>query len=106
MASDEELRAMGISNNGKMNNISNEHSNTVAKVIKIIAIITAIVGVVFGLYAIDGLNMDEGALIIIIASIISAVFIYALGEIIQKLENIDNNTRKQNTVIDNEIPKL
>lgn len=90
MANKEELEAMGISNNQKTNNTSNENINAVAKVIKILAIITAILGIVFGVYAIDILNMDEGALIIIIASIISAVFTYALGEIIQLLEDIKN----------------
>lgn len=104
MASKEELEAMGISSKEEYS--KNESINTVAKVIKIIAIISAIVGIIFGIYAIDGLNMDEGAIIIIVASVVSAVFVYALGEIIQLLQNIDNNTKTQRNISNNEIPKL
>ena len=91
MASNEELKAMGISNDNKDNNVNvSEKTNKVATIIKALSIVAGVIGVVFGLYAIDGLNMDEGALIIIIASIISAIFTYALGEIIQLLEDIKN----------------
>lgn len=94
MASNEELKAMGISNENReyKNNNGNVSSRTnkVATIIKALSIVAGVIGVVFGLYAIDGLNMDEGALIIIIASIISAIFTYALGEIIQLLEDIKN----------------
>ena len=94
MASNEELKAMGISNENRKykNNNGNVSSRTnkVATIIKALSIVAGVIGVVFGLYAIDGLNMDEGAVIIIIASIISAIFTYALGEIIQLLEDIKN----------------
>ena len=91
MASDEELKAMGISNDNKDNNVNvSARTNKVATIIKALSIVAGVIGVVFGLYAIDGLNMDEGAVIIIIASIISAIFIYGLGEIIQLLEDIKN----------------
>lgn len=84
----------------------NYKENTVAKIVKIIAILEGIVGVISGFYSIDNLNFDEWGFAIIIVSVVSAVFIYAIGEIIQKLENIDNNTRKSTTVANDEIPKL
>ncbi len=91
MASDEELKAMGISNDNKNNNVNvSARTNKVATIIKALAIVEVVIGVIFGIYAIDGLNMDEGAIVIIIASIISAIFTYALGEIIQLLEDIKN----------------
>lgn len=94
MASNEELKAMGISNDNSDNKNNNVNvlvrTNKIATIIKALSIVEVVIGVIFGLYAIDGLNMDEGAVIIIIASIISAVFIYALGEIIQLLEDIKN----------------
>ncbi len=68
--------------------------NIVATVVKGIAIISAIVGLIVGLISIDELNSEIMAVSIIIISIISAVFLYALGEIIQKLENIEKNIIK------------
>lgn len=67
--------------------------NTVATIIKGIAIISAIAGLIVGLVSIDALNSGVMAVIIIIASMILSVFIYALGEIIQKLQNIEDNTK-------------
>lgn len=91
MASNEELKAMGISKDNKNNNGNvSSKTNKVATIIKALSIVVGVIGVIFGIYAINGLNMDEGALIIIIASIISAIFTYALGEIIQLLEDIKN----------------
>lgn len=84
----------------------NDKENTVAIVVKIIAIIEGIVGVIAGFYSMDNLNFDEWGFAIIIISIVSAVLIFAFGEIIQKLENIDNNTRKSSTMSNDEIPKL
>lgn len=91
MINDEELRAMGISNDNKDDNVNvSAKTNKIATIIKALSIVEVVIGVIFGIYAIDGLNMDEGAVIIIIASIISAIFIYGLGEIIQLLEDIKN----------------
>ena len=94
MASKEEISALGITTNKENNsNFVKSNSvarNTVAKVIKIISIIVAIGGFIFGLYKIDGFNSSYFVAPIIIASIVSAVFIYALGEIIQLLEDIKN----------------
>ena len=84
----------------------NFKENTVAKIIKILAIIQGIIGIILGFYSIDNFNFDEWGFIIVIASVISAVFIYATGEIIQKLENIDNNTKKINSISNDDIPKL
>ena len=94
MASNEELKAMGISNDNNDNKNNNVNvlvkTNKIATIIKALSIVEVVIGVIFGIYAIDGLNMDEGAIVIIIASIISAIFTYALGEIIQLLEDIKN----------------
>lgn len=90
MASNEELRAMGIINNNSNNNNnnkSNTRTNNVASVIKGLAIVVAIIGVLGGFVAID---KTDFAIPLIIASVISAVFVYALGEIIQLLEDIKN----------------
>ena len=65
-------------------------NNTVATIIRGIALISAIAGVIVGLVSIDALNSGVMAVVIIIASIILSVFIYALGEIIQLLEDIKN----------------
>ena len=62
--------------------------NTIAKIIKIISIISAIAGIIIGLVTIGELEVMSVAIIIV--SIISAVFVYALGEIIQLLEDIKN----------------
>lgn len=71
-------------------NEKNEKSTTniVAKVIKIIAILNAIAGVILGLVGIE--DFEVYAVVFIVASIISSIFIYAIGEIIQLLEDIKN----------------
>ena len=74
--------------------------NKVARIIKYFAILNVIAGVILGLIGIE--YFEVYAVVFIVANIISSVFIFAIGEIIQKLENIDNNTRKSN----NESPKL
>lgn len=65
--------------------------NVVATIVKVIALISAIAGIILGVYLIE--EMEIMAVTIIISSIISSVFVYALGEIIQKLENIERNTK-------------
>ena len=94
MASKEEKSALGIfmqeEYNTRNNKEDNTGINTVAKVIKIISIIVAVGGFIFGLYTIDGLNTGSLVAPIIIGSVIFAVFLYALGEIIQLLEDIKN----------------
>lgn len=100
MISKEEMKAMGIVinedntkeykdsksflNEEKYNKMT---ENKVAYVIKFISILSTFIGIVFGTFS-------DKMLIYIVASIISGIFIYALGEIIQKLQNIEDNTRK------------
>lgn len=81
-------------------------TNTVSKIIKIISIIAGIIGVIYGFYAIDNFNADEWGFIMIIISIVTAVFMYGFGEVIQLLENINNNTKKASNISNDEIPKL
>ena len=63
-------------------------NNIVAKVIKIIAILNAIAGIILGLVGIE--DFEVYAVVFIVAIIISSSFIYAIGEIIQLLEDIKN----------------
>lgn len=88
MANNEELKAMGIIEEPMTNNI-NKIENTVAVIIKGLAMFEAIAVIIVGIF----LVMDSIigiAIAIVIGGIISAVFIYALGEIIQLLEDIKN----------------
>ena len=43
---------------------------------------------------------------VIIVGIITGIFIFGFGEIIQLLQNIDNNIKNSNNISNNEIPKL
>lgn len=61
-------------------------TNAVAQIIKVIAIIEAIVIVIVGLVSME--YLETMSVVIIVAGVISAVFIYALGEIIQLLQDI------------------
>lgn len=63
-------------------------TNTVAKIIKIIAILETISGIILGLIFMEDLEIM--VIVVIVASLISGVFIYAIGEIIQLLEDIKN----------------
>lgn len=65
----------------------------IAKFIKIIAVLEIIVGFLSGLIFIENLG-GVIACIIIGTCVISGIFIYALGEIIQLLQDIANNTKK------------
>lgn len=71
-----------------------QKENKVALAIKVISIVGAVIGVIASC-SMFALSYTEGIAIIgIIASVIGGVFSYALGEIIQKLQNIENNTKK------------
>lgn len=85
MASDEELRAMGIIGNSNNHSGKTTIKNSVANIIKALAIVEVIIAIVVGL-----ITIEEFGIFVIVGSIISAVFIYALGEIIQLLEDIKN----------------
>ena len=69
-------------------------NNKVAIIIKTIAVIVGVAGIIYGCTMFDSSYTEEIGVVYIIVSIISAVFVYALGEIIQKLQNIEDNTRK------------
>lgn len=85
MTSDEELRAIGIRGNSNNHNVKTTITNSVANIIKALAILEVIIAIVVGL-----ITIEEFGILVIIGSIISAIFIYALGEIIQLLEDIKN----------------
>lgn len=93
MASDEELKAMGIKqvNNQNRNNNSNGN-NQIATVLKAFSIITMIMSVIVLLIFMEE-NFYTG-LIIGVSGIIGGIFILGFAEIIQKLQNIEENTRK------------
>lgn len=70
------------------------NTNKVALTIKVIAIVGVVLGIIYGCTLFDSAYTEDLGVIYIVVSIISAVFVYALGEIIQKLQNIEDNTRK------------
>lgn len=74
--------------NNSINYEEESTTNIVAKIIKIIAILEAIAGILLGLVFIEDLEIM--VIVVIVASLISGVFIYAIGEIIQLLEDIKN----------------
>lgn len=128
MASDEDLKAMGIltekcsvchkkitsqeyiENGGMCANCINKfeeslgvteerkkelnsnNTNIVAITIKVLSIISAIIGVILGIIIFEDFEVYAVGFITVI--LISCLFVYAIGEIIQKLQNIEENTRK------------
>mgnify|MGYP000470866969 FL=1 len=60
---------------------------------KFFSIIFVIVGV-FASLVLFNMDVEELYVLPVVVSIISSIFIYALGEIIQLLQNIANNTKK------------
>lgn len=75
-------------NSGEQNS-SEEKGNKVATTVKLLSIINAIIGICIGINQINDYETGLGWTYII-GSIILAVFVYALGEIIQLLEDIKN----------------
>ena len=71
-----------------------EGKNKVALIIKVLSILGGIIGFGYGCSLFDSSYTKELGIVYIIVSIVSAVFVYALGEIIQKLQNIEDNTKK------------
>lgn len=96
MASKEELEAMGIkqtNNQNRYNNTKNSNGNNqIATVLKAFSIITMIISVVTFLILMED-NFYTG-LIVGVSGIIGGIFILGFAEIIQKLQNIEDNTRK------------
>ena len=70
----------------KNSNVNKQSKNKVASIIKTLAIIVGILG------SISGCFVEDLAIVFIIVSIISAIFIYAIGEGISLLQEIANNT--------------
>lgn len=98
MASREELEAMGIKqtmqlkeDNQKNFNNGNEN-NQIATVLKTFSVITMIISVITFLVLMK--DSFYTGLIVILSGVIGGVFILGFAEIIQKLQNIENNTRK------------
>lgn len=98
MADDEELKAMGIVNNNTNKNSNtyktsySNHTNIVAMTIQVLAVLSAIIGVIIGIRIFEDFEIYAVGFITVI--LISSLFVYAIGEIIQKLQNIEENTRK------------
>lgn len=74
----------------KIQEENKNYPNAVANIIKVIAIIGAIIGIIYGCTLLDSSYTEGVAVVYIAVSIVSAIFIYALGEIIQLLEDIKN----------------
>lgn len=90
MANNEDLKAMGIIKEPKPKKIPKTNNNdrienSVATVIQGLAILQGFIAVISGIIYIETIGF-----FIIIGGIISAIFIYALGEIVQLLEDIKN----------------
>lgn len=66
-------------------------NNKVAIIIKTIGVIVGIIGVIYGCNMFDSSYTEELAIVYIVVSL---AFVYALGEKIQKLQNIEDNTKK------------
>lgn len=78
--------------------------NIVAKVLQVYAYVNTVAGIILALLLIE----DWGALVAaIVFAIVFVVnfFIFALGEIIDLLQNIKENTRKKAEISD-ELPEL
>ena len=61
---------------------------------KVIATVGAVIGEIGSCSMFESSYTEDVAIIGIIGSLIGGVFIYALGEIIQKLQNIEDNIIK------------
>lgn len=72
----------------KNNHHEKESKNGVASIIRTLAIIVGILGSVSGFF------VEDFTIVFIIVSIISAIFIYAIGEGLALLQKIADNTSK------------
>ena len=77
---------MDLKKERNSNHHEKESKNSVASIIKTLAIIVGI------LDSISGCFVEDLAIVFIIVSIISAIFIYAIGEGLTLLQEIANNT--------------
>lgn len=67
----------------------NRNINSVARIIKILAIISAVISIIGGIFFFGDSEPGMG-IVCLIGGIISSIFVYSLGEIIQLLEDIKN----------------
>lgn len=72
----------------KNNHHEKESKNSVASIIRTLAIVVGILGSVSGFF------VEDFTIAFIIVSIISAIFIYAIGEGLALLQKIADNTSK------------
>lgn len=79
---------MDFKEEGKNNHHEKESKNSVASIIRTLAIIVGILGSVSSFF------VEDFTIVFIIVSIISAIFIYAIGEGLALLQKIADNTRK------------
>ena len=79
---------MDLKKERNSNHHEKESKNSVASIIKTIAIIVGILGSVSGFF------VKDFTITFIIISIISAIFIYAIGEGLTLLQKIADNTSK------------
>ena len=90
MKKKEELEILGI-NSRKTHSNKNQYSeNKVASIIKTLALLIGVLGSLSGLFFEDFTVL----IIFIVVSIISAIFIYAIGEGLALLQKIADNTSK------------
>ena len=85
--------SLKIKERGKSMKKVKKDENNVASFMKFFSIIFVIVGV-FASLVLFNMDVEELYVLPVVVSIISSIFIYALGEIIQLLQNIANNTEK------------
>lgn len=85
--------SLKIKERGKSMKKVKKDENNVASFMKFFSIIFVIVGV-FASLVLFNMDVEELYVLPVVVSIISSIFIYALGEIIQLLQNIANNTKK------------
>ena len=94
--------------------MKNRSSNTVAVIMWVYGIVNAVVGIIFGCSMYD---TYEGLSILFIAvTIVFSFGIYAVGEIIQLLQDIKDNTngaiqpitlsQKQSSSVDDDLPSI
>ena len=105
MASDEELKAMGIKRNDDENrnfSTTQNENNKMAMILRVIAIIEIICGFIVGAILGDtfaigyyGYDFNWGLCIgIVVAGFISGIFILGFAEVIQLLQDIKSKIKK------------
>lgn len=79
--------------------------NIVAKIMQVYAYLNAIAGVVLAIYL--GGELDEMIAIVVFAVVlVASFFIFALGEMIDLLHQIKNNTSGNSQFTNDELPDL